>query len=84
MNRKDGQQFDLSQRLFIELGTSLLIETREEAHSFAGKLVGMKVGRYLIVEISGTKSEITALLKDDSVMVKYVNLEEGALPVSPP
>ncbi len=76
MNRKDGQQFDLSQRLFIELGTSLLIETSEETHSFAGKLVGMKVGRYLIVDISRTKSETTALLKDDSVIVKYVNLED--------
>jgi len=76
MNRKGEQQFDLSQRLFIELGTSLLIETREKTHSFAGKLVGMKVGRYLIVNISRAKSDTITILKKDPVLVKYVNLED--------
>jgi len=76
MNKKDPYQIDLSQRLFIELGTSILIETPEKTNALYGKLVGMKVGNYLIVDISGIKSDTVPLLEGDPVLVKYVNLED--------
>ncbi|MFH2057661.1 MAG: PilZ domain-containing protein [Pseudomonadota bacterium] len=76
MNKNGRQNIDLSQRLFIELGTPLLIEASEKIKSLPGKLVGMKVGEYLIVDISGAKSEPIALIKEDPVLIKYVNLED--------
>ncbi len=76
MNKEDRQGIDLSQRLFIELGTPLVIGTGEETKSWSGKLVGMKVGNYLIVDIPGVKPDTTTILKNDQVMVKYVNLED--------
>ncbi len=46
MSKKNIHNIDFSQRLFIELGTSLLIENSEKKKSLSGKLVGMKVGDY--------------------------------------
>jgi len=76
MDKKQRHNIDLSQRLFIELGTSLLIETDEKIKSFPGKLVGMKVGDYLIVEVSGIKSDTITLSKNEPVQVKYINLDD--------
>ncbi|MFH2093610.1 MAG: flagellar brake domain-containing protein [Pseudomonadota bacterium] len=76
MNTKNQQGIDLSQRLFIELGTPLLVEARGKINSLSGKLVGMKVGKYLIVDISKAQSGTTGLLEQDPVRVKYVNLED--------
>ncbi|MCP3872419.1 MAG: flagellar brake protein [Desulfobacteraceae bacterium] len=76
MDNTDQHHIDLSQRLFIELGTSLLIETSGKLKSFSGKLVGMKVGNYLIVDISEVEPAATKLFKEDQVLVKYINLED--------
>ncbi len=76
MDKKDLQRIDLSQRLFIELGTPLSIETHQKKNALSGKLVGMKVGKYLIVDISGVKSDTIVLVEKDLIQVKYVNLED--------
>lgn len=74
MNKKEPYRIDLSQRLFIELGTSILIETPGKKEALSGKLVGMKVGNYLIVDSSGVGSDANSLSQNDPVLVKYVNL----------
>ena len=74
MNKKN--QIDLSQRLFVELGTSLRLETSEKTKSLSGKLIGMKVGSYLIIEISGDKSDSLSLSKEERVQVTYINQDD--------
>jgi c-di-GMP-binding flagellar brake protein YcgR len=74
MNKKS--HIDLSQRLFVELGTSLLMETHEKVNSLSGKLIGMKVGSYLIVEVSGVKSDSLTLSKGEQVQIKYANQDD--------
>lgn len=71
MGNKHHPPVDFSQRLFIELGTALLIETGKI--SLTSKLIGMKVGAYLIVDVSGAESDISALPKKEKVQVRYVN-----------
>ena len=71
MGNKHKHPIDFSQRLFIELGTALLIETGKLALST--KLIGMKVGAYLIVDVSGSEADILALPKKEKVQVRYVN-----------
>ncbi len=74
MGKKKQHPIDFSQRLFIELGTALLIETGKKAMS--SKLIGMKVGAYLIVDISGAESDIETLPKGENVQVRYVNQDD--------
>lgn len=71
MGNKHHHPVDFSQRLFIELGTALLIET--EKISLTSKLIGMKVGAYLIVDVSDAESDLSALPKKERVQVRYVN-----------
>lgn len=42
---------NISQRLFVELGTSLLLESMQLSEAVSGELIGMKVGHYLIVRV---------------------------------
>ena len=74
MGKKNQHPIDFSQRLFIELGTALLIETGEKA--LPGKLIGMKVGAYLIVDVSGAQSDTKALSMEEKVQVRYVNQDD--------
>lgn len=74
MMKPHQHPIDLSQRLFIELGTALLIETGNKALS--GKLIGMKVGAYLIVDISGVDPDTINLPKEEKVQVRYVNQDD--------
>ncbi len=76
MGKIQHHRIDLSQRLFIELGTSLFIETKDKINSISGKLVGMKVGKYLIVDISNVESDTLIFEKGDITHIKYVNLED--------
>ena len=41
-----------SQRLFIELGTTLQMEPEDPDRAVSGELLGMQVGKYLIVRMS--------------------------------
>jgi len=74
MARTNHQPIDFSQRLFIELGTALLIETGKKA--LPGKLIGMKVGAYLIVDVSGADPDMAALSTEDKIRVRYVNQDD--------
>lgn len=74
MVKKNQHPIDFSQRLFIELGTALLIETGKK--SLPGKLTGMKVGAYLIVDVSGADADTTSLLKEEDIQVRYVNQDD--------
>ena len=74
MGQTNHHPIDFSQRLFIELGTALLIETGKKA--LPGKLIGMKVGAYLIVDVSGSEPNIVALSTEETVQVRYVNQDD--------
>lgn len=76
MSKKTHHPIDFSQRLFIELGTALLIETGEKNKALSSKLIGMKVGSYLIVDVSGAESDAGALSKEEAVQVRYVNQDD--------
>ncbi|MFH1154664.1 MAG: PilZ domain-containing protein [Pseudomonadota bacterium] len=69
---KNTLDMNRSQRLFIELGTPLLLESMEPGRSVSGELVGMRVGSYLIVQVSDmvwatNPDDCNAVLK-----VKYI------------
>jgi hypothetical protein len=49
---KKSVDINRSQRLFIELGTPLLLEPEDPEKSTSGELVGMQVGGYLIVQLT--------------------------------
>ena len=74
MGKKNQGPIDFSQRLFIELGTALLLETGKKALS--SKLIGMKVGAYLIVDVSGAEPEMAALQSGEKIQVRYVNQDD--------
>lgn len=76
MGKNHHHPIDFSQRLFIELGTSLLIETGKKNKALSGKLIGMKVGSYVIVDVSGAEQDISALPKEEKVQVRYVNQDD--------
>lgn len=76
MVKKNQQGIDLSQRLFIELGTPLRIEVRKKTEFLSSKLIGMKVGAYLIVNLPGVDSQPVALEKDEPVQVKYISQDD--------
>ncbi len=51
MHKTGVRQINFSQRLFIELGTSLLLETEDSSDPADGELIGMHVGDYLIIRL---------------------------------
>jgi hypothetical protein len=89
---KNPSDINQSQRLFIELGTSLLLEPMllesidldptdldpidlEPMHlgrSVTGQLIGMRVGKYLIVHLSDNNWTKSLLKGGDHLQVKYV------------
>ncbi|MCM2286240.1 MAG: flagellar brake protein [Desulfobacula sp.] len=74
MAKTNHHPIDFSQRLFIELGTALLIETGKKALS--SKLIGMKVGAYLIVDVSGAEPDTADLSTEEMIQVRYVNQDD--------
>jgi c-di-GMP-binding flagellar brake protein YcgR len=70
---RKNTQIDLSQRLFIELGTALLIEAGSIKKALSSKLIGMKVGAYLIVDVSDIQPETGNLSEENPVRVRYVH-----------
>lgn len=74
MAKTNHHPIDFSQRLFIELGTALLLETGEKALS--SKLIGMKVGAYLIVDVSGAEPDTAFLTTKETIQVRYVNQDD--------
>jgi len=52
------QDINKSQRLFIELGTSLRLESGDSGKMDSCELIGMQVGQYLIVRLPQGSPEI--------------------------
>lgn len=61
-----------SRRLFIELGTPLLLEPWDPKCSVSSQMTGMRVGKYLIVHLSEINWTKSHLKRGDSLQVKYV------------
>ena len=61
-----------SQRLFIELGTALLLEPQGVDTSISSQLTGMQVGKYLIAQISPGDTAGYVFETDQIVHVKYI------------
>ena len=67
---KNVTDINQSRRLFIELGTPLLLEPCDPERSVSSQMAGMRVGKYLIVhltQINWTKSQ---LKQGDTLRVK--------------
>ncbi|RLB89215.1 MAG: hypothetical protein DRH26_12040 [Deltaproteobacteria bacterium] len=71
MIKKTGY-FNRSQRLFIELGTSLLLEPEDPDRGVASELIGMQVGKYLIVQIADQNRGNNRLMDGEHLKVKYI------------
>ena len=69
---KNSVDVNHSQRLFIELGTSLHLESNQAERIIYSEFIGMKVGSYLIVRLSETNWEKSGLKKGDPLRVKYI------------
>ena len=63
-----------SQRLFIEMGTSLLLKSQEAEHTVSCELIGMQVGSYLIIRISADNTIEGGRQKDkgEELTVKFI------------
>ena len=70
--QKQMGNINRSQRLFIELGTDLLLESRTSGQSAATQLIGMQVGQYLIVHISDLQWVRNLISVNDSLHAKYI------------
>lgn len=70
MNSK--KHINKSQRLFIELGTSLRLESGEPETHVSSELIGMKVGKYLIVRLSKDRPDTFHPNDNDPVKVRYL------------
>ena len=64
--------FNKSQRLFIELGTSLLLEPEDREINISCELIGMLVGEYLIVRLAVDQLPVDFADKDNRIDVKYL------------
>jgi hypothetical protein len=69
---KNPSYINQSQRLFIELGTPLLLEPRDQGGSVPSQLIGMRVGKYLIVHLPDNNWTKSSLKSGDPLLVKYV------------
>jgi len=64
--------FNRSQRLFIELGTALFLEPKDPGRSVSSELIGMQVGKYLIVQMADHNWEKEPLSQGEQLGVKYI------------
>jgi len=69
---KKTESFNRSQRLFIELGTSLLLEPENPGRCVTSELIGMQVGKYLIVQIADQNLRENRLMDGELLRVKYI------------
>ena len=63
---------DLGKRLFIELGTHLQIEIKGIQLSLKSELIGMEVGKFLIVKMHQIDKTITGQLEKSEIIVTYL------------
>jgi c-di-GMP-binding flagellar brake protein YcgR len=69
---KKTVQFNRSQRLFIELGTTLLLEPKDPERAVSSQLIGMDVGKYLIVQMADQNLQKDHLTAGEPLKVKYI------------
>lgn len=69
---KLANDINRSQRLFIELGTALLLEPEALDRTTSSQLIGMQVGRYLIVQLSENNWVRSRLKKGETLAAKYI------------
>lgn len=69
---KNPSDINQSQRLFIELGTPLFLEPEDLGCSVVSQLIGMRMEKYLIVNLSDNDWTKSRLKNGDSLLVKYV------------
>ncbi|MCG8616694.1 MAG: flagellar brake protein [Desulfobacterales bacterium] len=65
-------EFNRSQRLFIELGTALQLSPDDPERAVSGELIGMQVGKYLIVQLSRDNWERSGLKSGEHLAAKYI------------
>ncbi len=61
-----------SQRLFMELGTALQLAPEDPERAVSGELIGMQVGKYLIVQMSEQNWKKSRLNAGEHLSVKYI------------
>ncbi|MCD4721220.1 MAG: flagellar brake protein [Desulfobacula sp.] len=69
---KKTDNINRSQRLFIELGTDLFLESHTSGQSTSSRLIGMQVGKYLIVQMSDHQWVQNCISPGDSLQAKYI------------
>jgi len=62
---------DIGKRLFIELGTCLQVETEGIGAPLRSELIGMEVGKYLIIKVNPLNDEKEELLSKNELLIKY-------------
>lgn len=72
MMKKQIGNINRSQRLFIELGTDLLLESNTSTQSTSSQLIGMQVGKYLIVQLSDHQWVQNRVSQGDTLQAKYI------------
>lgn len=65
-------EFNRSQRLFIELGTSLQLDPDDPERAVSGELIGMQVGKYLIVQLSHDNWDKSRFGAGEPLAAKYI------------
>ncbi|MGR3319701.1 MAG: PilZ domain-containing protein [Candidatus Anammoxibacter sp.] len=63
---------DLGKRLFIELGTHLQLEIKGIQLSLKAELIGMEVGKFLIVKMHQLDKTTTEQLEENVIIVTYL------------
>lgn len=67
---------DIGKRLFIELGTPLQVVVKEVGATLGGELIGMEVGKYIIIKINGLNGVKKDQLLENKVEIKYLHATE--------
>lgn len=75
MSKKQPRK-DVGKRLFIELGTPMQVFIEKISITLPGELIGMDVGKYIIVKVKGMDKTIKEQIKDNSVEIKYIHVNE--------
>jgi len=72
MIEQSSKHINRSQRLFIELGTALLLEPETPDRAVTSQLIGMQVGSYLIVQLAENNWIQARLSEDESLSARYI------------
>lgn len=69
---KLANNINQSQRLFIELGTALLLEPETRERAVSSQLIGMRVGNYLIVNLTENNWNRSRFKAGETLTAKYI------------